>query len=170
MYSRALGLGKAELGGTAISSKSEYHKFRWSLRCLGRKYTSLARHVGERSETESMVRPCLRTGISGTVQQAMMDTQESQSGVPLGNGQSHRWPMSFIHAIWFNLYKGVIISPWCCEMMLWKCCTQYTSKFGKLCSGHRTERGQFSFQSLRKAMSKNAQTNTQLHSSHTIAK
>ena len=28
--------------------------------------------------------------------------------------------------------------------MLWKCCTQYASKFGKLSSGHRTGRGQFS--------------------------
>jgi len=50
-----------------------------------------------------------------------------------------------------------------------KCCTQYTSKFGKLSSGHRTGKGQFSFQSLRKAMPKNAQTTTQLHSSHTLA-
>ena len=31
--------------------------------------------------------------------------------------------------------------------MLWKCCTQYASKFGKLSSGHRTGKGQFSFQS-----------------------
>ena len=31
--------------------------------------------------------------------------------------------------------------------MLWKCCTQYASKFGKLSSGHRTAKGQFSFQS-----------------------
>ena len=31
------------------------------------------------------------------------------------------------------------------KMMLWKCCTQYTSKFGKLSSGHRTRKGQFSF-------------------------
>ena len=30
--------------------------------------------------------------------------------------------------------------------MLWKCCTQYASKFGKLSSGHRTGKGQFSFQ------------------------
>ena len=30
-------------------------------------------------------------------------------------------------------------------MMLWKCCTQYTSKFGKLSSGPRTGKGQFSF-------------------------
>ena len=52
--------------------------------------------------------------------------------------------------------------------MLWKCCTQYASKFGKLSSGHRTEKGQFSFQSQRKAMPKNAQTTTQLHSSHTL--
>ena len=53
------------------------------------------------------------------------------------------------------------------QMMLWKCCTQYVSKFGKLSSGHRTGKGQFSFQSQRKAMPKNAQTTTQLHSSHT---
>ena len=52
------------------------------------------------------------------------------------------------------------------KMMLWKCCTQYASKFGKLSSGHRTGKGQFSFQSQRKAMLKNAQTTTQLHSSH----
>ena len=39
------------------------------------------------------------------------------------------------------------------------------SKFGKLSSGHRTGKGQFSFQSLRKAMSKDAQTIAQLHSS-----
>ena len=31
-------------------------------------------------------------------------------------------------------------------MMLCKCCTQYVSKFGKLSSGHRTGKGQFSFQ------------------------
>ena len=34
--------------------------------------------------------------------------------------------------------------------MLWKCCTQYASKFGKLSSGHRTGKGQFSFQSQTK--------------------
>ena len=39
----------------------------------------------------------------------------------------------------------------------------------KLSSGHRTGKGQFSFQSQRKAMPKNAQTITQLHSSHTLA-
>ena len=51
-----------------------------------------------------------------------------------------------------------------------KCCTQYASKFGKLSSGHRTGEGQFSFQSQRKAMPKNAQTTAQLHSSHTLVK
>jgi len=39
-------------------------------------------------------------------------------------------------------------------MMLLKCCTQYVSKFGKLNSGHRTEKGQCSFQFQRRAMSK----------------
>ena len=43
-------------------------------------------------------------------------------------------------------------------MMLSKCCAQYASKFGKLSSGHRTGKSQFSFQSQRKAMPKNAQT------------
>ena len=44
------------------------------------------------------------------------------------------------------------------KMMLWKCCTQYASKSGKFCSGHRTGKGQFSFQPQRKAMPKNVQT------------
>ena len=47
------------------------------------------------------------------------------------------------------------------------CCTPYASKFGKLSSGHRTGKGQFSFQSQRKAMPKNAQTTAQMHSFHT---
>ena len=46
----------------------------------------------------------------------------------------------------------------------------YASKFGNLSSGHRTGKGQFSFQSQRKAMPKNAQTTTQLYSSHTLVK
>ena len=50
------------------------------------------------------------------------------------------------------------------------CCTQYASKFGKLSSGHRTGKGQFSSQSQRKAMPGNAQTTTQLHPSHTPVK
>ena len=46
----------------------------------------------------------------------------------------------------------------------------YVSKFGKLSSGHRTGKGQFSFQFQTKAMPKNAQTTAQLHSSHTLVK
>ena len=38
---------------------------------------------------------------------------------------------------------------------------------GKLSSGHRTGKGQFSFQSQRQAMPKNVQNTTQLHSSYT---
>ena len=44
------------------------------------------------------------------------------------------------------------------------------SKFGKLSSGHSTGKGQFSFESQRKAMPKNAQTSAQLHSSHRLVK
>ena len=48
--------------------------------------------------------------------------------------------------------------------------TQYASKFGKLNSGHRTGKGQFSFPSQRKAMLKNVQTTAQFHSSHMLVK
>ena len=51
-----------------------------------------------------------------------------------------------------------------------KVLTQYAGKFGELSSDHRTGKGQFSFQSQRKAMPKNAQTTAQLHSFHTLAK
>ena len=40
----------------------------------------------------------------------------------------------------------------------------------KLSSGHRTGKGQFSFQSQTKAMPKNVQATTQLQSSHMLAK
>ena len=54
--------------------------------------------------------------------------------------------------------------------MLWKCCTQYTNKFEICSSGRKTGKGQFSFQSQRRAVPKNVQTTSQLHSSHTLAK
>ena len=46
------------------------------------------------------------------------------------------------------------VSPSICHKVM----GLYASKFGKLSSGHRTGKGQFSFQSQRKAMPKNAQT------------
>jgi len=54
--------------------------------------------------------------------------------------------------------------------MLLKCCTQYACKFGKLSSGHRTRKGQFSSQSQRRAMPKNVQTTAQLCSFHMLAR
>ena len=56
------------------------------------------------------------------------------------------------------------------KMMLLKCYTQYASKFGKFSSGHRTGKAQFSFQSQRRAMTKNVQTTAQLHQFHMLAK
>ena len=47
-------------------------------------------------------------------------------------------------------------------MMLLKCCTQYASRFGKLSIGHRTTKGQLSFQSQRRVMTKHVQTTVQL--------
>ena len=43
-------------------------------------------------------------------------------------------------------------------------------QIGKLSCGHRTQKGQFSFQSQRRAMPKNVQTTAQLHSSHMLGK
>ena len=60
------------------------------------------------------------------------------------------------------------LKPW--KMMLLKCCTQYISKFGKLSSGHKTEKVQISFQSQRKKMPKNVQTTIQLCSFHMLAR
>ena len=54
--------------------------------------------------------------------------------------------------------------------MQWKCFSQYANKFGKLSSGHRAGKCQFSLQSQRKAISKNVQTTTQLHSSSHTSK
>ena len=54
--------------------------------------------------------------------------------------------------------------------MLPKWFTQCVSKSGKLSSGHRTGKGQFSFQSQRRAMPKNVQTTAQLYSFHMLAR
>ena len=42
-------------------------------------------------------------------------------------------------------------------------------KFGKLSSGNRTGKSQFSFQSQRKSTPKNVQTTAQFYSSHMLA-
>ena len=49
-----------------------------------------------------------------------------------------------------------------------KCYAQYANKFGKLSSGHRTRKDQFSFQ--RRAVPKNLHTTVQLHSFHMPAR
>ena len=48
--------------------------------------------------------------------------------------------------------------------------TEYVSKFGKLSGGHRTGKGQFSFQSQRKTVPRNIQTTAQSPSSHMLVK
>ena len=47
--------------------------------------------------------------------------------------------------------------------MLWKCCAQYVSQFGKPSAGHRTAKGYSSSQFPRRAVLKNVQTIRQLH-------
>ena len=52
-------------------------------------------------------------------------------------------------------------------MMLWKCCTQYASKFAKLSSGHRPRKGQFSFQPKKGNAKECSNHHTIAHISHT---
>ena len=54
--------------------------------------------------------------------------------------------------------------------MLLKCCIQYISKFRKHSSGYRTGKGQYLFQSKRRAIPKNVQTTLQLCSFHMLAR
>ena len=56
------------------------------------------------------------------------------------------------------------------NVMLFKCCTQYASKYEKLSSGHMTRNGPFSSQLQRRTMPKNVQTIVQLHSFHMLAR
>ena len=64
-----------------------------------------------------------------------------------------------------SFYSTILYqSGW--KMMLLKWCNQYTCKFGKLHSGHKTGKGQCLSQSQRRTTPKNVQTTTQLHSSH----
>ena len=51
-----------------------------------------------------------------------------------------------------------------------KCCIQYASKFGKLSSSCKTEKGQLSLQFQRRAMPKNVQSTIQLRSFHMLAR
>ena len=53
-------------------------------------------------------------------------------------------------------------------MIVLKRSTQYVSKFGNFSHGHKTGKGQFSFQLQRKKMPKNVQTIEQLHSFHML--
>ena len=54
--------------------------------------------------------------------------------------------------------------------MMFEYFTQHVSKFGKLSSGHKTRKGQFSFQSQRRAMPKSVPTTRQLCSFHRLAR
>ena len=84
---------------------------------------------------------------------------------PLEKRMANHFSILALRTPW-TIWQSKKIWHW--KMTLWKCCTQKASKFGKLNSGHRTRQGHVSFQSQRKAMPKNAQT--QQHLSHTLAK
>ena len=78
----------------------------------------------------------------------------------------HDW--STFTFTWILQISSLWIQSW--NMMLWKCCTQYVSKFGELSSGHGIGKSQFSLHYQRKAMLNNAQTTSQLHSSQKLVK
>ena len=65
---------------------------------------------------------------------------------------------------WWNSSWALSNPKRCCE------CAALNMPANLENSGHRTGKGQFSFQSQRKAMPKNAQTPAQLHSSLMLVK
>ena len=71
----------------------------------------------------------------------------------INNLSIKRYTHTYTHARQENKQRSIRIID---EMLC-------ASKFGKLSSGHRPGKGQFSFQSQRKAMPKNAQTTPQFH-------
>jgi len=57
-----------------------------------------------------------------------------------------KWALESIRTKLVEVMEFQLSSYKSLKMMLLKCYTQYASKFGKLSSGHRTGKGQFSFQ------------------------
>ena len=55
------------------------------------------------------------------------------------------------------------------KMMLWKCCTQYASKFRNLSRDHRTRKRSVVIPIPKKGNAKECQNTAQLHLSHTLA-
>ena len=113
--------------------------------------------------TQNYTKKVLMTQIN-TMVWSLTYSQTSWSVKSIGPQEALlRTKLSEVMKFQLNYFK-------CEKMMLLKCHTQYTSKFGKLSNGHRTGKGQFSFQSQRKAMPKNVQTTVQLDSFHMLAR
>ena len=79
------------------------------------------------------------------------------------------WLLSKVAASFFAYFSRFIVFP---ELILQisRVEKKYTFVNTYLSSGHRTGKGQFSFQSQRRAIPKNIQTTIQLHSFHMLAK
>ena len=71
-----------------------------------------------------------------------------------------------------GFFPPIFFSPWCgaADVVGQQWSFQLQGEFGKLNRGHRTGKHQFSLQSKRKSMPKNAETAAQLQSSHMLAK
>ena len=77
-----------------------------------------------------------------------------------------------IGTLWLSFYYGFLTFQLCYENRLCNFSTIYLKVcyIGKLSSGHKTRKGQFSFQSQRRTMSKNVPTSTQLCLFRSLAK
>ena len=81
---------------------------------------------------------------NGVITHLEPDIQECEVQWALGSSTTNK----------ANGEDGIPVELFQILMMLLKCCTQHASKFGKLSSGHKTGKGQFSFQSQRNAKPK----------------
>ena len=96
------------------------------------------------------------------------ELSDVQAGFRKGRGTRDQianihWIMEKAREFQKNIYFCFITMPK--PLSVW-----ITMNVGKFSSGHRPGKGQFSFQSQRKTISKNAQTTAQLHSSHMLVK
>ena len=110
---------------------------------------------------------CIKKGLSdpnnhdGVVTHLELDILEQEVKYVLGSITTNKVDGDRISTELFQILKDDAVK---------KCYTQYVSKLGKLSNGHRTGKGQFTFQSQRKAMPKNLQTTVQLHSCDMLAR
>ena len=117
---------------------------------------------------------CIGGGNGNPLQYACLENPHGQRSLPGYSPWGHKesdmteWLSTWITILswWRVLHNSVKLWAMPCRANQdGQFCIRYVSKFGRHSSGHRTGKGQFSWQSPRRVVPKNALTTCQLHSS-----